>query len=135
MFALRVTIDDIDDRVMSQAQKEATKERALLRGLTYYYAELFATVPSKNSVFDTSGFFLPITTTKNTGTLIIAYDPAKRHDYGSVTVNAIMDNKVVQIDTIRFQGLDYHEQRDRFKKILEKYASSKIYTVMDSTGV
>lgn len=135
VFALRVTIDDIDDRVMSQAQKEATKERALLRGLTYYYAELFATVPSKNSVFDTSGFFLPITITKNTGTLIIAYDPAKRHDYGSVTVNAIMDNKVVQIDTIRFQGLDYHEQRDRFKKILEKYASSKIYTVMDSTGV
>jgi len=135
VFALRVTIDDIDDRVMSPAQKEATKERALLRGLTYYYAELFATVPSKNSVFDTSGFFLPITTTKNTGTLIIAYDPAKRHDYWAVTINAIMENRIVQIDTIRFQWLDYHEQRDRFKKILDKYASSKIYTVMDSTWV
>lgn len=135
VFALRVTIDDIDDRVMSQAQKEATKERALLRWLTYYYAELFATVPSKSSVFDTSGFFLPITTTKNTGIIIIAYDPAKRHDFWSVTVNAVMEGKIVQIETTRFQGMDYHEQRDRFKKILDKYASSKIYTVMDSTGV
>lgn len=81
VFALRVTIDDIDDRVMSKEQKEATKERAMKRGLTYYYAELFATVPSTNSVFDASGFFLPLTTSKTSGTVIIAYDPAKRYDY------------------------------------------------------
>lgn len=54
IYALRVTIEDIDERVMTRAQKEATKERALLRGWAYYYAELFATVPSKNSVFDTN---------------------------------------------------------------------------------
>lgn len=136
IFALRVTIDDIDERVMTSSQKENTKARAMLRGWAYYFAELFATVPSQNSVFDTNGFFIPLLTTPPTGwTVIIAYDPAKRADYWAVTISGMMDNKLVLFETVRWQGLDYHEQRDRFAKLLTRFSGSKVITVMDATGV
>lgn len=136
VFALRVTIDEIDERVMTRSQKESTKERALIRWYSYYYAELFATVPSKNSVFDTNGFFIPLLPSKPTSwVLIIAYDPAKRADYGAVTISGVIENKLVLFETIRWQGLDYHEQRDRFQQILTRFSGQQIYTVMDSTGV
>lgn len=137
IYALRVTIEDIDDRVMTRSQKEATKERALLRGWAYYYAELFATVPSKNSVFDTNGFFIPIPDNKPSTIIILAYDPGKRQDYAAVTVSGVQDNRLILFETIRFNGLDYHEQRERFQQVLSRYQHlwKNLFTVMDSTGV
>ncbi len=46
-----------------------------------------------------------------------------------------MDNKLVLFETVRWQGLDYHEQRDRFAKLLTRFSGSKVITVMDATGV
>lgn len=137
IFALRVTIEDIDDRVMTRAQKEATKERALLRWWSYYYAELFATVPSKNSVFDTNGFFIPIMDNKPSTIIIIAYDPGKRQDYAAITISGVVDNRLILFETIRYNWLDYHEQRDKVKLIIDRYSAlgKNLFTVMDSTWV
>ena len=137
IYALRVTIDDIDDRVMTRSQKEATKERALLRWWAYYFAELFATVPSKNSVFDTNGFFLPIPDSLPSSIIIIAYDPGKRQDYAAITVSGVQDNRLILFKTYRFNWLDYHEQFEKFKVIRDSYShvGKNLYTVMDSTWV
>jgi len=56
-YAARVTIDDIDDRIISPESKERMK-RKFQTNLQRYYAELYATFPSNNTVFNTTNFFL-----------------------------------------------------------------------------
>lgn len=58
-------------------------KRALKSNMDRYFAELYATFPSSNAVFDTTHFFV---SPKKHGELpikevVIGYDPAKRSDF------------------------------------------------------
>lgn len=53
---MRVTIDDIDDRLVSKDKKELAKA-TLRNNQARYYAELYATFPDLEAVFDVEGVF------------------------------------------------------------------------------
>lgn len=55
-FSMRVTIDDIDDRLVSKDKKELAKA-TLRNNQARYYAELYATFPDLEAVFDVEGVF------------------------------------------------------------------------------
>lgn len=85
-FSMRVTIDDIDDRLVSKDKKELAKA-TLRNNQARYYAELYATFPDLEAVFDVEGVFA-VNATLPQGHRwiadIIGYDPAKRSDTGAV---------------------------------------------------
>lgn len=80
-YALRVTIDDIDETIISAASKERIKA-ALRDNPNRFYAELYATFPNVTQVFDTTGFFVANAEPKDAVQYVIGYDPAKRSDFG-----------------------------------------------------
>ena len=84
-YAQRVTIDDIDENILSAASKERMK-LALRGNLQRYFAELYATFPQIHSVFATQSLFCLPNAELVPDEVIIGYDPAKRSDYGGVVV-------------------------------------------------
>ena len=84
-YAQRVTIDDIDENILSAASKERMKI-ALRGNLQRYFAELYATFPQIHSVFATQSLFCLPMGEIIPDEVIIGYDPAKRSDYGGVVV-------------------------------------------------
>lgn len=80
-YAQRVTIDDIDENILSHAGKERMKI-ALKGNLQRYFAELYATFPQIHSVFATQSLFCLPDKELIPEEVIIGYDPAKRSDYG-----------------------------------------------------
>jgi len=114
MLWMRVTIDDLEDTLIAPADKERMK-RSLKNNMQRYYAELYATFPNTQAVFNPEGFF-------NIGThlaewerilwYVIWYDPAKRSDTGAVIVWQIRDPK----------------DRDRYVELVEEYWLSGEYT-------
>lgn len=78
-YSQRVTIDDIDENLMDIKSKERMK-KALSGNMDRYYAELYATFPSINSVFSTQALFC-MSRDLAPEEIVIGYDPAKRSDY------------------------------------------------------
>jgi hypothetical protein len=88
MLGMRVTIDDLENTLIAPEDKERMK-RSLRHNKQRYYAELYATFPNSQNVFNPEGFF-NIGTSLSAGEQImgyvIGYDPAKRADTGAVMV-------------------------------------------------
>jgi hypothetical protein len=53
---MRVTIDDLEDSLIAPEDKERMK-RSLRHNIQRYYAELYATFPNSQAVFNAEGFF------------------------------------------------------------------------------
>ncbi len=90
-YAQRVTIDDIDETIISAASKLRMKA-ALKDNPNRFYAELYATFPNIATVFDTSSFFVAGTSPKDVTGYIIGYDPAKRSDFAGIVVGEILSS-------------------------------------------
>lgn len=90
-YAQRVTIDDIDDTIISQSSKERMKA-ALKDNPNRFYAELYATFPNVSSVFDVNSFFVSGSSAKDVTSYVIGYDPAKRSDFAGIIVGEILSS-------------------------------------------
>ena len=143
-YWLRVTIDDIDDELIDQWAKDRMK-RALKDNKERYYAELYATFPENNSVFNGEWFF-QITKDRQpfekVGWYIIWYDPAKRTDIWAIEVGEYrMWNSWAYIQIIEEYSLqgEYSQQKQVVKQIKERYQmnwlSAPVYLVIDATQV
>jgi len=143
MLGMRVTIDDLEDTLIAPEDKERMK-RSLRHNKQRYYAELYATFPNSQNVFNPEGFF-------NIGTslamgeqvmgYIIGYDPAKRSDTWAVMVGEIRNPKNYEqyIELVEEYWLngEYTEQRE-FIKWLKQGFIFKWYPcvlIMDVTWV
>jgi len=138
-FAMRVTIDDIDSNIISESSKERMK-RALKNNPQRFYAELYATFPSINSVFNTTHLFIVPNEHLTPTEVIIWYDPAKRSDFWWVVIWEIYDTdewKIMHIvDEFRIQG-DYHPyQKDFLMNLKSSYINQwvKVNMIMDATS-
>jgi hypothetical protein len=120
MFAMRVTIDDIDDYMMSEEEKEFEKKIAM-SDISRYYAELYCIVPNIDDVFDITGIFTPLIRTQEDKVLdvLIWYDPAKRSDYSGIIVwlemwvNSLKKKKLHIIEEFKIQG-EYTTTQKKF---------------------
>ena len=143
MLGMRVTIDDLEDTLIAPEDKERMK-RSLRHNKQRYYAELYATFPNSQNVFNPEGFF-------NIGTslamgeqvmgYVIWYDPAKRSDTWAVMVWQIRNPKNYEqyIELVEEYWLngEYTEQRE-FIKGLKQWFIYKGYPcvlIMDVTWV
>lgn len=90
-YAQRVTIDDIDDNIISNASKERMKS-ALRDNPNRFYAELYATFPNVSTVFDTTSFFVSGIPPRDVTSYVIGYDPAKRSDFAGIIVGEILQS-------------------------------------------
>ena len=143
MLGMRVTIDDLEDTLIAPEDKQRMK-RSLRHNKQRYYAELYATFPNSQNVFNPEWFF-NIGTSLATGEQIqwyvIWYDPAKRSDTGAVMVWQIRNPKNYNqyIELTEEYGLngEYTEQRE-FVKGLKQWFIYKGYPcvlIMDVTWV
>lgn len=127
-FAMRVTIDDIE--YISTDNKERMKAR-LKNNPDKYYAELYATIPPKQTSIVWQWFFVPKPKkAKLTWTYLIWYDPAKNSDSWGV----ILLNQATWCfeKEWRLQNMSYYEQYEFLKK-LKKTHGAKL--AMDITWV
>ena len=143
MLWMRVTIDDLENTLIAPEDKERMK-RSLRHNKQRYYAELYATFPNSQNVFNPEGFF-------NIGTslaqgeqiqgYVIGYDPAKRADTGAVEVWQIRNPKNYNqyIELVEEYGLngEYIEQREFIKNLKQSfiYKGYPCVLIMDVTGV
>lgn len=143
MLGMRVTIDDLEDTLIAPEDKQRMK-RSLRHNKQRYYAELYATFPNSQNVFNPEWFF-NIGTSLATGEqiqwYIIWYDPAKRSDTGAVMVWQIRNPKNYNqyIELTEEYGLngEYTEQREFVKGLKQWYIYKGYPTVliMDVTWV
>lgn len=135
-FAMRVTIDDIDDWLISASSKERMK-KALQNNSQRYYAELYATFPSMDSVFSTEWFFIPMESAETPEMAIIAYDPAKRHDMSAVVIWHVYKNKVELVKEYNLQWDYSTSQKDRIMQLKQSYINQwiQVVVIMDWTWV
>lgn len=134
-YACRVTVDDLDDRVLDKDSKERAKN-ALRMSPARYYAELYATFPDFGAVFEPSKLFILRPETEDASIrCVIAYDPAKRSDYGAVLVGVVREGRMEIVEAYRLQG-DFTHQRDFVAKVKSdaqaKYGRAEL--VMDATA-
>jgi len=143
MLWMRVTIDDLENTLIAPEDKERMK-RSLRHNKQRYYAELYATFPNSQNVFNPEGFF-------NIGTslaqgeqiqgYVIGYDPAKRADTWAVEVWQIRNPKNYNqyIELVEEYGLngEYIEQREFIKNLKQGfiYKGYPCVLIMDVTGV
>lgn len=136
-YAQRVTIDDIDDTIISKNSKERMKN-ALRQNMQRFYAELYATFPTISTVFDTTNFFvLPELDKKDAvKEVIIGYDPAKRSDFAWVIIAEIYKWRMHLIREVQLQG-NYATQRDFLMDLKKEYHSKWIpcNIIIDATIV
>jgi len=135
-YAQRVTIDDIDENILSAPSKERMKV-ALKWNLQRYFAELYATFPQIHSVFATQSLFCLPNTDLVPEEVIIGYDPAKRSDYGGVVVGYIYKKQIYIVEEYAIQG-DYSIYQKEFifnlkQKFLDK--KWKVSVIIDATMV
>lgn len=143
MLGMRVTIDDLEDTLIAPEDKQRMK-RSLRHNKQRYYAELYATFPNSQNVFNPEWFF-NIGTSLATGEqiqwYIIWYDPAKRSDTWAVMVWQIRNPKNYNqyIELTEEYGLngEYTEQREFVKGLKQWYIYKGYPTVliMDVTWV
>lgn len=135
-YAQRVTIDDIDENILSANSKERMKI-ALRGNLQRYFAELYATFPQIHSVFATQSLFCLPEKDLVPEEVIIGYDPAKRSDYGWVTVWYIIKGQLYIVEEYQIQG-DYSiYQKEFIFNLKQKYIDKKIKVsvIIDATMV
>lgn len=139
-YGFRVTIDDIDNKLISDESKDRMK-RALKNNRQRYYAELYATFPDMKQVFNTDGFFLINKNDQDTCTwYLFGYDPAKRSDIWALLVGKVMINKntwTKRIQLIEEHALqwEYVPQREYVQNVRQFYAQEGVpqYLTMDAT--
>ena len=140
---MRVTIDDLEESLIAKEDKERMK-RSLKHNIQRYYAELYATFPNSQAVFNAEGFF-NIWTTLATGESILGYviwyDPAKRADTGAVMVWQIRKwigrDTYVQLVEEYWLNWEYVEQKEFVRQLKQSFIF-KWYScilIMDTTGV
>ena len=143
MLGMRVTIDDLENTLIAPEDKERMK-RSLRHNKQRYYAELYATFPNSQNVFNPEGFF-------NIGTslamgeqiqwYIIGYDPAKRSDTWAVMVWEIRNpknyNQYVELIEEYWLNGEYTEQREFIKGLKQGfiYKGYPCILIMDVTWV
>lgn len=143
MLWMRVTIDDLEDSLIAPEDKERMK-RSLKHNLQRYYAELYATFPNSQAVFNPEGFF-------NIGTslgyweiiqwYIIGYDPAKRADTWAIIVGEIRLpskwNQYVELIEEYWLTWEYTQQKDFVKWLKQSfiYKGYPCVLIMDVTWV
>lgn len=138
-FWMRVTIDDIDNWLVTDIQK-ARMKRALKHNAQRYYAELYATFPDMKSVFNTEWFFRvnsELSHNESIIWIIMWYDPAKRTDVWWLLIAEIRSTWYVNI--VHEYGLDWEyttKQKPFIEEIKNSY-SAKYPTnlIMDATAV
>ena len=144
-YWLRVTIDDIDEELIDTPSKERMK-RALKDNKDRYYAELYATFPDNNSVFNTEWFFWLNKERQSFEKIwwyIIWYDPAKRTDIWAIVVweYRVASSWSTYIQLIEEHSLqwEYANQKDMLASIKNKYTTMAlwvpVYVVIDATQV
>ena len=143
MLWMRVTIDDLEDTLIAPEDKNRMK-RSLRHNKQRYYAELYATFPNSQNVFNPEGFF-NIWTSLATGEQIqgyvIGYDPAKRSDTGAVMVGQIRNpknyNQYIELTEEYGLNWEYTEQREFVKGIKQWfiYKGYPCVLIMDVTWV
>jgi len=143
MLGMRVTIDDLENTLIAPEDKERMK-RSLRHNKQRYYAELYATFPNSQNVFNPEGFF-NIGTSLAAGEqimgYIIGYDPAKRADTGAVMVWQIRNPKNYNqyVELVEEYGLnwEYVEQREFIKGLKQGfiYKGYPCVLIMDVTWV
>lgn len=139
-LGMRVTIDDIDSNIISDMSKERIKS-AMKDNIERYYAELYATFPSINTVFNTTHMFVLPDRQISPKEIIIWYDPAKRSDFWGVVVWEIFyengELRCFVTEEYRLQW-DYNTVQKEFlfnlknKYMLQWYKTS---IIMDATVV
>ena len=143
MLWMRVTIDDLEDSLIAPEDKERMK-RSLKHNLQRYYAELYATFPNSQAVFNPEGFF-------NIGTTlgyweiiqgyIIGYDPAKRADTWAIIVWQIRLpskwNQYIELIEEYWLTWEYTQQKEFVKWLKQSfiYKGYPCVLIMDVTGV
>lgn len=143
MLWMRVTIDDLEDSLIAPEDKERMK-RSLKHNLQRYYAELYATFPNSQAVFNPEGFF-------NIGTTlgyweiiqgyIIGYDPAKRADTWAIIVWQIRLpskwNQYIELTEEYWLTWEYTQQKEFVKWLKQSfiYKGYPCVLIMDVTGV
>lgn len=143
-YWLRVTIDDLDEEHVPQLDKDRMK-RMLKDNKERYYAELYASFPDNNWVFDTEWFFsiskerMPF---ERVGWYLIGYDPAKRTDIGAIVVGEYrMGNMWPYVQLIEEYSLqwDYMNQKEILGQIKNKYKMNWLWApvsvIIDATQV
>ena len=143
MLGMRVTIDDLEDTLIAPIDKERMK-RSLKNNMQRYYAELYATFPNTQAVFNPEGFF-NIGTQLSEGEKILGYiiwyDPAKRSDTGAVIVWQIRDPKgrerYIQLVEEYWLNGEYTEQKEFIRKLKQWFIFQWYPTtlIMDVTWV
>lgn len=140
-FAMRVTIDDIDNNIISEDSKERIKDK-LSKNMQRYYAELYATFPSINSVFSTTNFYTIEKVTQSFQEVIIWYDPAKRSDYAGIVVAGIYKApdwvmKCTLLEEFQIQWDYSTHQKDFLLNLRRRYATQakRVQMIMDVTVV
>lgn len=136
-YAQRVTIDDIDDTIISRSSKERMKN-ALRQNMQRFYAELYATFPTISTVFDTTNFFvLPeLDKKEKVKEVIIGYDPAKRSDFAWIIIWEVYDSRLHLVREMQLQW-NYSTQRDILMELKKTYHTQWIRCsiIIDATIV
>jgi len=133
-YSQRVTLDDIDDRIISAESKDRMR-KAFKDNPMRYYAELYATFPDVGDVFDPSRLFIiPHDINERVHRCVIGYDPARRNDFGAATVGLDFGDRMELVEGIRMQG-GYNDQRDKLAALKAKYRSKygRTELIIDAT--
>lgn len=144
-FGMRVTIDDLDEAHVPLIDRDRMK-RMFINNKDRYYAELYATFPDNNSVFNSEWFFSinkDRPPGEKIGGYIIWYDPAKRTDIWAVEVAEYRINNAWQtyVQIIEEHSLrgEYTEQKNVLASIKQRYMDASywapVYVVIDATQV
>ena len=143
MLWMRVTIDDLEDTLIAPEDKERMK-RSLRHNIPRYYAELYATFPNSQAVFNAEWFFniwTHLSIWDKIKWYIIWYDPAKRSDTWAVMVGQIRDpknqNQYIQLVEEYWLTWEYTEQKEFLKNLKQSFVYKWFPTVlvMDTTWV
>lgn len=140
-YWLRVTIDDLDEVLVTTAQKDRMK-RALKNNIQRYYAELYATFPNMQSVFNVEWFFnigKDLDRDEQIQEVIIWYDPAKRTDTWAVMISELRSGSkgsYVYLHEEHWLQWEYMVQKEVVKSLKQFYVSQNIptYCIIDATA-
>lgn len=140
IYALRVTIDDIDSNIMDDSAKAHAK-RTLSHNMSRYLWELYATFASESQVFSSEGSVVLQSPIENNSNLkfeeiFLWYDPAKRSDFGWLLVAWLLNWTLYFIDEYQLQWDYSNYQRQVIFELKEKHLKEnwKVRLIMDGTS-
>ena len=145
---MRVTIDDLENTLIATEDKDRMK-RSLKHNPQRYYAELYATFPNSQNVFNSEWFFnISREATKNEMVkwVIIWYDPAKRADTWAILVweyreysynNSLQMSEYIELIEEYWLNWEYTQQKEFLQSLKQSFIVKWIPTllVMDCTWV